>query len=647
MPDYSGIINTIETAVYGRDMRQAIANGFRLCQSNEGGGGGSVTVDTTLTVSGQAADSKTVGDKFTDLESQISAISPGLSREEKDAILAYFQEQVAIHSELEDAYRVIYNLWNIPVESISLNTISASLAVGMGMTLRATVTPENAYYDSIDWSSSPEGIVSVDGSGHVVALSKGKATVKATCGGKSATCEIDVIETKYYSIQNFFTGDVSSSNDAESILEDDSFTTTLKAPSGYTLSDVRVEMGNYDITSSAYAADTGVIYVANVTGNIEIYATATLIVMRTITYSLSGVTANPKPSTIANGGSFSTTLTVTNQMSYQFSSIKVVMGGSDISSEAVLTPDPIATATVSIPKVTGDVSITASVEEVVDDLNSCSWAQIRSISDAGKAKNYFAVGDSKTIHLFGQVPIGSSSGYDTLNMDIDVFIIGFDHNSRIEGNNKITFCMGKKNGKMVALTTSGYNKRPSQSYANYQASFCIWPTELTAISWDMSTMYSWTLSNDDSYPPTNPRKYSLMAALPSDLRAVMKKTVKYARKLIGDDVVAEPCDNYLFLFSEPEVRRPRFTSPQDKEYQARYEYFLAGNSFSPSFLKPNGTISTSDYAEGMCPIWTRDSNFINDSATAQNQAYTIIQGTKNYQMTYQYMILPIMTGFCV
>jgi len=55
MPDYSGIINTIETAVYGRDMRQAIANGFRLCQSNEGGGGGgSVTVDTTLTVSGQA-----------------------------------------------------------------------------------------------------------------------------------------------------------------------------------------------------------------------------------------------------------------------------------------------------------------------------------------------------------------------------------------------------------------------------------------------------------------------------------------------------------------------------------------------------------------------------------------------------------------
>lgn len=142
MPDYSGIINTIETAVYGRDMRQAIANGFRLCQSNEGGG--SVTVDTTLTVSGQAADSKTVGDKFTDLESQISAISPGLSRAEKDAILAYFAEQVEIHPSLEDAYQAIYNLWNKPVNSITLNKHSLMLAVGMSEKLLVTIDPPDA-----------------------------------------------------------------------------------------------------------------------------------------------------------------------------------------------------------------------------------------------------------------------------------------------------------------------------------------------------------------------------------------------------------------------------------------------------------------------------------------------------------------------
>ena len=53
MPDYSWIIKTIETAIYGRDMRQAIANGFRLCQSNEGGGGGGFVLMESSLPTGQ------------------------------------------------------------------------------------------------------------------------------------------------------------------------------------------------------------------------------------------------------------------------------------------------------------------------------------------------------------------------------------------------------------------------------------------------------------------------------------------------------------------------------------------------------------------------------------------------------------------
>lgn len=293
----------------------------------------------------------------------------------------------------------------------------------------------------------------------------------------------------------------------------------------------------------------------------------------------------------------------------------------------------------------------ATIMYVPDSLNDCTWEQISELSAAGTAKNYFSVGDSKTIHLNGQVPKGNTSGYDTLNFDIDVFIIGFDHNPSVEGTNKITFCLGKKNGKLVALSTSGNNSPASQSYANYQCAFCIWPTALPAISWDMSTMYSFVLSNDESYGPSNPRNYSLMAALPSDLRSVMKSTTKYVRKLygIGDDsyIQAVACENYMFLFSEREVRAATFTSSQDYNYQKRYEYFLSGNSFTPSLLTPNGTIDTSSFPDGMCPIWTRDSVFGSDSAITQNEAYLIIQGSKNYQMTYQYMILPIMVGFCV
>lgn len=143
LANYASIINTIRSAIYGRDMREAIAQGFELCSEN--GGGGGVNIDKTLALPDYAADAKVVGDKFTELESTIASIEPGLSRAEKDAILAYFAEQVEIHPSLNDAYQVIYNLWNVAVSSVSLNASSLSLAVGMSSTLKATVLPENAY----------------------------------------------------------------------------------------------------------------------------------------------------------------------------------------------------------------------------------------------------------------------------------------------------------------------------------------------------------------------------------------------------------------------------------------------------------------------------------------------------------------------
>ena len=281
-------------------------------------------------------------------------------------------------------------------------------------------------------------------------------------------------------------------------------------------------------------------------------------------------------------------------------------------------------------------------------LNDYTWKQISDLSSSGEAKDYFSIGDSKSILLSGQIPKGSASGYNTLNATVDVFIIGFDHNPSIEGSNKITFCMGKKNGKMVALATSSYNTYASTSYSNYQCSFCIFPTLIAAISWKESTMYLYVLSNGSSYSPQNPRQYSLMAALPSDLRSVLKSTRKYAKTRRSGKLTAEACDNYLFLFSEKELRTAIFTTGVDYSYQKRYEYFESGNNFNPSLMLPDGTVDTLGFGDGACPIWTRDSLFLNDNAEqGQNMSYLIIQGSKNYQITAQNTILPIMFGFCV
>ena len=656
MPDYSGIIHTIETAVYGRDMRQAIANGFRLCQTNEGGGGGAVNIDKTLTLPDYAADAKVVGDKFTELESTIASIEPGLSRAEKDAILAYFAEQVEIHPSLNDAYQVIYNLWNVAVSSVSLNTSSLSLAVGMSSTLKATVLPENAYDKTVVWSVEPDGIVSVAQNGTVLALTEGTATVTATCGGKSDSCTVHVEEINYYNVTKNFTGNVTINNDSTSVIEGYSYSAILGVPSGYELQDVVVKMGNADITQTAYTSSTKTIYISNVNGDIEISATSVMINVYSVSYNLRGVTANPRTESVREGSSYSTTLNVTNSSEYQFGTITVMMGSSDISETAIITSNPTNTAVISIANVTGNISITANVIQKIGELNDCSWSQISSISASGQAANYFSVGDTKTIHLSGRVPQGGTGNFDTFDTDVDVFILGFDHNPSVEGNNKITFCIGKKNGKLVSLATTGCNKNiASTSGTSYQCQFCMWPTELLAITWIDCTMRKFTLSNADGYGPSNPRPYSLMGALPSDLRAVMKATTKYSRNRKADSdtgLTKNECEahsDYLFLVSEAEVRAVVMPYTEvDQGYETRYDYFKSGNGFNPTVMMPNGSLNTSMFPSGKSAIWTRTAMFVSTTYDAtQNRAYNLIQGDSAWQWTDQRYPMPIMCAFCV
>ena len=66
--------------------------------------------------------------------------------------------------------------------------------------------------------------------------------------------------------------DVTSSNKIASVLEGESFTTTLTVPKDYVIENATVTMGGTNITSSAYS--NGVVTIANVTGNIVITAKA-------------------------------------------------------------------------------------------------------------------------------------------------------------------------------------------------------------------------------------------------------------------------------------------------------------------------------------------------------------------------------------
>ena len=563
MPDYSGIIHTIETAVYGRDMRQAIANGFRLCQTNEGGGGGSVSVDTTLTVSGQAADSKTVGDKFTDLESQISAISPGLSRAEKDAILAYFAEQVEIHPSLEDAYQAIYNLWNKPVNSITLNKHSLMLAVGMSEKLLVTIDPPDAYDRTVTWSSSPEGIVSVAQDGTVMALQDGRAAVTASCGGKTDSCSVTAVRMNYYSVTNNLTN-VTNSNSASSVLEGESYSATLSVSSDYSLTDVQITMGGSNITSSAYNSESHEIYIASVSGNITITASATKIVYYSVMWQLSNVSVSggDQPSTVLGGSTFNHTIQTNSDANYEINSVQVLMGDRDITTTAITAGgEGEKSVTITIDSVSGNIKIIVSAVVAIKALNDCTWAEISQISSSGQAANTFSVGDQKEIVLNGR--FADRHFQDTTAA---LFIIGINHNASREGENLIHFELLKsvKTGNLICFTDNDY------PYSGGSNSLRMNTSDDNSCGWEDS-LVRYVL--DGTTRPTS--STGLASILPDELKNVMKTATKYSYKV---STVVSTSD-YVSIFSEKEVFGTITDGPtSESNYQVQYEYYASGNS---------------------------------------------------------------------
>lgn len=214
-------------------------------------------------------------------------------------------------------------------------------------------------------------------------------------------------------------------------------------------------------------------------------------------------------------------------------------------------------------------TFTVAVTLVSKTLSSNSWAVIKAVSDAGQGANYWSVGDTKRITLNGKV-----GAYTFSNFNVDVFILGFNHNSSKEGSNRIHFQIGKVSGKAVALCDSQYNGSGSSAMFHMNSSGS------NSGGWNGSYMRKTLLGNSNT--PASTLENSLMAALPSDLLAVMKTVTKYTDNTGGGsnssgNVTATA--DYLFLLAEFEVLGTRYWANQyEQNSQKQYDYYKAGNS---------------------------------------------------------------------
>lgn len=231
-------------------------------------------------------------------------------------------------------------------------------------------------------------------------------------------------------------------------------------------------------------------------------------------------------------------------------------------------------------------SYSVSLNFVYPTLNKNTWETIKDISDAGQGANYWSVGDRKAVTLNGTVGHLTLSNYTTY-----AFIIGFNHNASLEGENRIHFQLAKtalSGGTDVALCDSKYAPDNGWSSAG-EGYFDMNASDTNSGGWKSSQMRTAICGTSlSSYSET------IIAVIPAALRAVLKSVTKYTDNTGGGSTAASDVTattDYFFLLSEYEffgsISR---ANSNEKNKQAQYAYYSAGNSKIK--YKHNGTSTT-------------------------------------------------------
>ena len=223
----------------------------------------------------------------------------------------------------------------------------------------------------------------------------------------------------------------------------------------------------------------------------------------------------------------------------------------------------------SVNVVSGTASYSLTLSFVSSTLNNNEWSVIKSVSDAGQGANYWSIGDRKAVTLNGTVGKLSLSNVTTY-----AFIIGFNHNASVEGTNRIHFQLAKTaltGGTDVCLCDSSYNSNVSTT-----GYFSMNSSRTNSGGWASSQMRTNICGTSlSSYSGT------IIAVIPAALRAVLKSVTKYTDNT-GNSSAASAVTattDYFFLLSEYEVfGMITRGNPNEKNKQAQYAYYSAGNS---------------------------------------------------------------------
>lgn len=290
-------------------------------------------------------------------------------------------------------------------------------------------------------------------------------------------------------------------------------------------------------------------------------------------------------------------------------------------------------------------------------LNDYTWEEIRQISDAGQAEEYFQIGDKKEIILNGT---NAWSGLTLTNYKTCAFIIGIDHNSEYEGINRIHFQIGmtslEDTGIPLVFGTGTYGSAPAantdadgagirwnwaQSSNQSNSQYCGYID-----NWNISSLRKKFFGIYKSEP-----KDTILSFLPNTLLTNLKSIKKYQDENSGssDNVSLSGNINYCFPLSEYEMGGK--TSSGCSSKQEYYTYYSILNTKKELNIS---TIQTENYNLYSRYIITRGDRYLYSSYPGRwfvqiNSGIVNEAGYNNGFSDWEYSICnwPITVCFCI
>ena len=252
---------------------------------------------------------------------------------------------------------------------------------------------------------------------------------------------------------------------------------------------------------------------------------------------------------------------------------------------------------------TNTLTVNVAVQFIPTNLNDADWSTISSLVKAGTFGNYYSVGAYKNV-AFNSANVVSGSSVSAVSGTYRAVVIGINHNSSIEGTNRVHFAIIKNTSDVqIAICDTDLNSI-SGAASDYGKTdgFIMNPPNANDEGTSGGSQYGCNVGGwKSSYGRRKVAQGFYDNILPSSLKSVISRCTKWTDN-VGNNTNVESnlstTEDYVWWLAEFEIFGGRsYANSYEQNKQSQYDYFKNGSKV----CYKNGSTATTVYWWGRSP----------------------------------------------